>query len=107
MAKKQDAATRPPRSQQGAGVCELCGRLQPLTWHHLIPRAVHRRGRYQRRYEKQEMRGRGILICRLCHDGIHDLFPDEKQLAEHFNTKELLLADARLRKHIAWVRKQK
>jgi hypothetical protein len=47
------------------------------------------------------------MICRLCHDGIHDLFPDEKVLAERFNTKEDLLADDRLRKHVAWVRKQK
>jgi hypothetical protein len=89
------------------GVCELCGRVKPLTRHHLIPRAVHRKRRYKVRYEKQEMQRRSIMVCRLCHDGIHDLFPDEKQLAERFNTKEDLLADERLRKHIAWVRKQK
>jgi hypothetical protein len=107
MAKKRPAHSPAARVARTAGVCELCGRLQPLTRHHLIPRAVHRRRRFQRRYEKQEMQSRSIMICRLCHDGIHDLFPDEKQLAEQFNVKEALLADERLRKHIAWVRRQK
>lgn len=46
------------------------------------------------------------MICRLCHDGIHDLFT-EQELADTYNTKEALLAEPRLRKHIRWVRKQK
>jgi hypothetical protein len=108
MARKQqiDAGYR-PQAERGAAVCELCGRQTSLTRHHLIPRAVHRKRRFQRRYARREMQGREIMICRLCHDGIHDLFPDEKQLAEHFNTLDALLADERLRKHIRWVRKQK
>jgi hypothetical protein len=106
MARLRETRQTTLDAEAVASACELCGRLQPLTWHHLIPRAVHRRRRYQRRYEKQEMHGRGMMICRHCHDGIHDLFP-EKRLAEHYNTKEALLADPRLRKHIAWVRKQK
>lgn len=89
------------------GCCELCGRNRLLTKHHLIPRAVHRKGKFQRRYSKEEMRQRGLLLCKQCHDGIHDLIPDEKELAESFNTKEALLADERIRKHVAWVRRQK
>jgi hypothetical protein len=86
--------------------CELCDREKPLTFHHLIPKAVHRRNRYQKRYTKDDLRSRGISVCRLCHAGIHDLL-SEKELAESYTTKELLLAHAALARHIAWVKKQK
>lgn len=56
---------------------------------------------------KKEMRQRGLMICKLCHDGIHDLIPNEKELAEKYHTKELLLANEAIKKHITWVRKQK
>lgn len=88
------------------GRCELCNRVQPLTKHHLIPKAVHARKRYIKRYGKQEMRDRGIMTCKLCHDGIHDLYT-EKELAEEFTIKEDLLTDERVRRHIEWVQKQR
>lgn len=88
--------------------CELCLRPdQLLTKHHLIPRAVHTKKKFINRFGKKEMRDRGIMICKLCHDGIHAIIPSEKELAESFNTKELLLADLRIAKHVAWVAKQK
>ena len=88
------------------GRCELCERVKPLTFHHLIPRSMHRKPRFQKRYDKREMRSRGMNICRLCHSGIHDLIP-EKDLGDKYSTKELLLAHPALAKHVAWVRKQK
>ena len=36
--------------------CDLCGRDKPLTFHHLIPKALHRRRRYQKRDTKRKMR---------------------------------------------------
>jgi hypothetical protein len=87
--------------------CALCGREEKLTFHHLIPVAVHRKQRYILRYGKDEMRNRGLMICQLCHSGIHDLFPDEKTLADAFNTQALLESEPRMAKHIAWVKKQK
>lgn len=87
--------------------CELCEREKPLTKHHLIPRAVHSKKKFINLFGKEEMHKRGLMICKLCHNGIHDLIPDEKELAESFNTKELLLADERIAKHVQWVRKQK
>lgn len=89
-----------------ASHCELCGREQPLTFHHLIPKAMHKRNRFQKRHTKQEMRSRGIEICRLCHDGIHDLI-SKQELAEHFTAKEALLQHPGLIKHLGWVKKQK
>jgi hypothetical protein len=88
------------------GHCEFCGREKPLTKHHLIPRAVHRKTRYVKEHGKEEMRERGLELCKLCHDGIHDLF-SERELADSYNTKESLLSDERVRRHIRWVRKQK
>lgn len=86
--------------------CELCSREVFTTWHHLIPRALHTKKRYIRRFGKQEMRTRGLDLCKLCHDGLHDIFT-EKELGETYNTKEALLIDDRVRKHIQWVKRQK
>lgn len=88
------------------GCCELCGRLKPLTEHHLIPRAVHSKRKFLELYGKEEMRSRKLLLCKLCHDGIHDLI-SEKELADGFTTRNALLLNPRIQKHIDWVRKQK
>ena len=85
----------------------MCGRVKPLTEHHLIPRAVHRKTYFKKQFTKEEMTHRRISICRKCHKGIHRIIPDEKELARHYNTKEQLLADERIAKHVAWVAKQK
>ena len=88
------------------GECELCGRTTALTAHHLIPRAVHKKNYFVKRFSREEMKTRLIDICRKCHKGIHRIVPDEKELARDFNTKELLLADDRIRRHVEWVAKQ-
>jgi hypothetical protein len=100
---KRNARTKKVR----IGRCDLCGRQKKLTKHHLVPRAVHRKKRYVNRFGKQDMRQRGLMICRECHNGIHDLIPDEKELADKYHTRELLLANDAIRKHVAWVKKQK
>jgi hypothetical protein len=87
-------------------VCALCGRARPLTFHHLIPRAVHRKKRYKKLYSKEQMRLVGLWLCRLCHVGVHDLIPDEKELARDYNTRERLLAHPAIARHVDWVRKQ-
>lgn len=106
MAKKTTQEARPVPSLKLCA-CEFCGREKPLTFHHLIPRAVHGKKRFIDRFGKDEMRKRGLMLCKLCHKGIHALIPEEKTLAESFNTKDLLLANAALAKHVAWARKQK
>lgn len=88
--------------------CELCGRGNvKLTFHHLIPKKAHRRRRFQLRHSKEELRRRGLRICRLCHNGIHDIISNEIELAESYTTKELLLAHEGIARHVAWVAKQK
>lgn len=87
------------------GTCLLCGREGPLTFHHLIPRKLHRRPFYRKRYSRDFL-NLGIDICRRCHDGLHDLY-DEKRLARDFATVDALRADESIQRHVAWVRKQK
>jgi hypothetical protein len=96
-----------PEVGESVDRCELCDRPKKLTKHHLVPRAVHTKKRYVNRFGKKEMRQRGLLICKDCHAGIHDLIPNEKELADQYHTKELLLANEAIKKHIAWVKKQK
>lgn len=100
------AQTEWPLNNTKNEACELCERIKPLTFHHLIPRAVHSTRRFVERYSREDMQS-GLDLCKLCHDGIHDIIPNEKELADKFYTKELLLADSRIVKHVSWVKKQK
>lgn len=87
------------------GTCPLCGRHCALTFHHLIPKKLHRRERFKKQYTRLEL-NRGIDICRLCHNGIHKIY-DEMKLAKEFPNLEAILADENLCRHFAWVGKQK
>ena len=99
---KKSAATK---SKTKWGCCALCGRQGTLTFHHLIPKKMHRRPRFKKQFARSEL-ARGIDICRLCHDGIHALY-DEMTLGQSLRTLADLKNDAAIRKHAAWVRKQK
>lgn len=92
------------RSEQ-QGICTCCGRNTMLTFHHLIPRKLHRRTAFKKRYTRDEL-NQGIAVCRACHSGIHDLYT-EMQLAKAFTHLNQLLADPALQLHFAWVAKQK
>lgn len=85
--------------------CCLCYRQCALTFHHLIPRKVHRRTFYRKNFSREAL-AKGLYICRQCHKGIHKLY-DEMTLAKSLNTLELLQADTALRKHVLWVSRQK
>ena len=87
------------------GRCPLCERECLLTFHHLIPRKLHRRTHFKKNFSKDEL-NRGIDICRRCHSGIHSLY-DEMTLGKRFWNVHLLLADDALRRHFRWVSKQK
>jgi hypothetical protein len=87
------------------GTCPLCQREVDLTFHHLIPKKMHRRTFFKKNYSKQTL-AEGIDICRKCHTGIHKTY-DEMQLAKRFNTLEDLQSDPPLTTHFTWVSKQK
>ncbi|MEM8767218.1 MAG: hypothetical protein AAGE43_07230 [Pseudomonadota bacterium] len=87
------------------GDCPFCGRRLPLTFHHLIPKKMHRRRRFQKTFSATELNA-GVFICRDCHDGIHSRY-SELELATHFRTPEALAADPDLSRHFAWVARQR
>ena len=93
-----------PRSTK-SGPCPLCGRHTALTFHHLIPRKVHRRNHFRRHYDRETLQ-QGIAICRLCHKGVHRLY-DEMTLAKRLSTLDALREDPAIQRHTAWVRKQR
>ena len=70
--------------------CQLCHQNRDLTFHHLIPRKLHRRNAFKRRYKRSELNA-GIYICQLCHRGLHRLY-DEMTLGKHFGKQEQLVS---------------
>jgi hypothetical protein len=88
-----------------SSTCHCCKREVPLTFHHLIPKKVHRRARFKKNFDKSALQ-QGLAVCRLCHRGIHRQY-DEMTLAMRFNTAEALLEDEVLAKHFEWVAKQR
>jgi len=87
------------------GICCLCQRETDLTFHHLIPRKVHRRAYFKKNFTKQEL-NIGIDICRQCHRAIHKTY-NEMELAKQFNSIELIHSDPLLSKHFSWIAKQR
>ena len=92
------------RRQREPESCELCGRSCALTFHHLIPRKMHRRTYFRKTYDREALQ-RGAYLCRLCHYGVHNLH-DEMTLGRELNTLDLLRADPAVARHVAWVRRQ-
>jgi hypothetical protein len=84
--------------------CQLCCREIKLTFHHLIPRKMHRRPRFKKHYSQAAL-NEGVMVCYDCHRAIHR-FHDEMTLARDLHTLALLKADPALQKHIQWVSKQ-
>ena len=91
--------------KQHVGCCPFCRRSLPLTFHHLIPRKVHRRRYFQRNYDRETL-ARGIYVCRDCHDVIHRSYT-EMELARTLDTPEALGSDEHLSRQFAWLSRQR
>jgi 5-methylcytosine-specific restriction endonuclease McrA len=101
----QASAVRQRSRGSRAGACPFCRRELPLTFHHLIPKKLHRRTRFRKRYTREQL-NRGIEVCRQCHDGIHDRY-DEMTLYRAFSEPGRLSADPELARYFDWVSRQK
>lgn len=84
--------------------CEMCKRRTHLTFHHLIPRKVHARRSIKRRFRPEDL-AKGVFLCRLCHNALHQFFSEE-QLARDYNTLEKLLTNLQVQRHIKWATRQ-
>ncbi len=85
-------------------VCQLCGSEHNITFHHLIPKTCHKNKWFRKNFSREQMRTRGIDVCRKCHSFIHKKF-GEKYLGRELNTLEKLLADKTINTFVAWARK--
>ena len=86
-------------------LCELCQSEAAYNFHHLIPRTVHSNKWFKKRYAREQMQ-QGIQVCKSCHNAIHDLIPDEKELGRHFNTIEKLLEHPLIAGYVKWKRER-
>lgn len=99
------ACTAPPPSATPAvkaAACEICDREHvPLTYHHLVPRAVH--DKVLRRGWHDEWRLNSVAwLCRACHSFVHGLAGNE-ELAREWYTVELLLGREDVQRWAAWM----
>lgn len=92
-------ALSPPPKPDG---CELCQRASPLTKHHLIPRTLHNKPRYQKRHTREERLTAIVWLCHPCHKHIHRLY-SERELADRFANLEALKGDADIRAFVEWL----
>lgn len=86
-------------------ICELCGRENELTFHHLIPKCLHTNKWYKKHYTR-EVLSKGINICKNeCHPEIHQLIT-EKEMGKYYNTIKRLLKHKKVKKYVEWIKKQ-
>ena len=85
--------------------CEMCGREKKLTFHHLIPKSTHKNKWFRKNFAIEDMRTRGLDLCRQCHSKIHQVH-DEKTLGRQYNTLTALMEDPEIRKFVEWVKKR-
>lgn len=87
------------------GFCEFCNRLKELTFHHFIPKTLHKNKLFLKLFSKEYMKTHGIDLCKECHYTVHH-FWDEKTLGKEYNTKEKIVNDPKFKKYLKWVMKQ-
>ncbi|PVY75922.1 hypothetical protein C8D92_106183 [Tamilnaduibacter salinus] len=84
--------------------CELCQRPVPdLTRHHLIPRHLHRKKRFQKAFDRDDLIARTLWVCRPCHNAIHRIC-SERELGLYYNTRDKLLELEELRTFVDWLK---
>ncbi|WPH04299.1 Hypothetical protein R9X50_00718800 [Acrodontium crateriforme] len=82
--------------------CEICARDHlPLTYHHLIPRAVHAKA-VKRGWHRDWELNKVAWLCRACHSFVHKIATNE-ELAKELCSIDLLLAREDVVRWAAWV----
>src|SRR5262249_34973178 len=87
------------------GCCAICTRDMPLTRHHLIPRAVHKK-MAKKGYSKECLQT-CVLICRPCHSAVHRLIPQHMVLATEYASLQRLLEHDGVKRWASFAAKQK
>ncbi|GJE95296.1 hypothetical protein PsYK624_114790 [Phanerochaete sordida] len=85
--------------------CEICARAVPLTYHHLVPRALHAKA-LKRGWHAAEMLGAVAWLCRPCHTTVHGVASNE-ELARTYFTVEALLGREDIQRWAKYAAKQR
>ncbi len=95
-------ASPPPPSSNRVFACEICARdYIPLTYHHLIPKAVHAKVLKRGWHEEWELNNVAWL-CRACHSFVHKMANNE-ELAREWWTVEKILTREVVRDWANWI----
>ncbi|KAI1609352.1 hypothetical protein EDD36DRAFT_67841 [Exophiala viscosa] len=100
------AATTPPPKwiETKTNACEICERdWVPMTYHHLIPRAVHTRVMKRGWHEEHQLNSVAWL-CRACHSFVHRMASNE-ELAREWYTVEKICEREDVQKWAQWVQR--
>lgn len=85
--------------------CGFCDRVKELSFHHYIPKTLHKNKWFIKNFDKFYMRTHGVDLCKQCHKNIHVFFT-EKELGKYYNTKDKLLATDKVKNFLKWIKKQ-
>ncbi|PBP23086.1 hypothetical protein BUE80_DR005699 [Diplocarpon rosae] len=98
------APPAPSITRTQATECEICERSWiPLTYHHLIPKAVHAKV-LRRGLHTEDQLENVAWLCRACHSYVHRVAGGE-ELAKDFFTVERLLQREDVQRFAEWVGK--
>ena len=100
------AATIPPPkwSETKVTACEICERdWVPMTYHHLIPKAVHAKALKRGWHEERQLNSVAWL-CRACHSFVHRMASNEELAKEYFTVEKICEKDE-VQKWAMWVGK--
>lgn len=86
-------------------LCELCECEESYNFHHFVPRTLHSNKWFKKRYSRAQMQ-QGMGLCKSCHETIHDLIPDEKDLGKRYSSKQRLLEHPQVANYVRWKRKK-
>ncbi|KAJ6518155.1 hypothetical protein C8R47DRAFT_1172707 [Mycena vitilis] len=101
-----DAYAPPPVwSSTRAKECEICEREIPLTYHHLIPRAVHAKAT-KKKWHPPSMLNSVAWLCRPCHTVVHQVATNE-ELGQTYYSVDLLLQRDDIRRWGKYASKQR
>lgn len=90
-----------PAARGRVSECELCARdWLPLTYHHLVPKAVHEKVRKRGWHEEWRLTSVAWL-CRACHSFVHGIAGNE-ELAREWYTVDLLLEREDVQRWVKW-----
>lgn len=96
------SAGPPVWSNTRATSCEICERdWVPLTYHHLIPKAVHGKA-LKRKWHEEWMLNSVAWLCRACHSFVHRMASNEELAKEWFSVEKILQRDD-VQRWAAWV----